>query len=140
MGWTSWSHIMGVSHDLGAAAFGTGGCYVFGVLPSGYPAEFVLSFEDVKLVNALLDGVLRIRPDVLVGVPWLLEGIKDIYAKLLLDNSEESLREANRIKETLERLKYLGLGGAITTKEALQWAVNLGIKIVQDLGMTELGS
>lgn len=140
MGWTSWSHIMGVSHDLGAATFGTGGCYVFGVLSSGYPTEFPSSPRDVKLVNGLLDGALRIRPDVVIGVPWLLEGIKEIYVMLLLDKNEESLQKANLIKETLVGLKYLGLGGATTTKEALDWAIHLGIKVVQDLGMTELGS
>ncbi|KAF9475042.1 ketoacyl-synt-domain-containing protein [Pholiota conissans] len=139
MGWTPWSHIMGISHDIGAATFGTGGCYIFGVLPSGYPAEPVSAPKDGTLVKTLLDGALRLQPDVLIGVPWLLEGIKDIYVTLLSGSDEESLQKAKSIRTTFVGLKYLGIGGATTSTETLHWATDLGIKIVQDFGMTELG-
>lgn len=141
LGWTPWSHIMGISHDLGAATFATGGCYVFGVPPPGYPTTRVNPpTGGTNVVASLLDGVLRTKADVLIGVPWMLQGIHAIQSDLLRANTHLSQQEAMRIQEALVGLKYLGLGGAQTTKELLRWAMSLGIKIVQDMGMTELGS
>ncbi|KAF6747506.1 hypothetical protein DFP72DRAFT_1075176 [Ephemerocybe angulata] len=39
LGWSPWSHIIGVSHDLGAALLLTGGTYQFAVRPSSYHSE-----------------------------------------------------------------------------------------------------
>ena len=140
LGWTPWSHIMGVSHDLGAATFATGGCYVFGVSPSGYPTTRASPpNRDKSTVANLLDGVLRTKPDVLIGVPWMLQGIQAIHSDLQRINTPESLEEAVLIRYALVGLKYLGLGGAQTTQETLRWAMDLGIKVVKDMGMTELG-
>ena len=126
--------------DLGAATFATGGCYVFGVSPSGYPTTRASPpNRDKSTVANLLDGVLRTKPDVLIGVPWMLQGIQAIHSDLQRINTPESLEEAVLIRYALVGLKYLGLGGAQTTQETLRWAMDLGIKVVKDMGMTELG-
>ncbi|KAF8962890.1 hypothetical protein BDZ97DRAFT_1920218 [Flammula alnicola] len=139
LGWAPWSHIMGVSHDLGAATFGTGGCYVFGALPPGYPAEPATVPKEMDHVDRLLDTALRVQPDVLVGVPWMLEAIRERYLRLLDLDTDEARKQALHVKDMLAGLKCFGVGGAMPTVEALRWAKDLGVNMAHDIGMTELG-
>ncbi len=74
----------------------------------------------------LLDGVLRTKPDVLIGVPWMLQGIHAIHSDHQRASAPESLEEAMLIRDALVGLKYLGLGGAQTTQETLRWATGFG--------------
>ena len=137
---------MALSYDFGAATFGTGGCYVFGVPPSGYPVGIEVGHvdnsvsgkaeEERDILDRLVDAAVKTRPDVLVAVPWVLEGFKERYTRLLGANKEA---EAFRVKHALQALKCLGSGGAAMSAEMLSWIKELRINASSNIGMTELG-
>ncbi|PPQ97453.1 hypothetical protein CVT26_002801 [Gymnopilus dilepis] len=146
LGIAPWSHIMALSYDFGAATFGTGGCYVFGVPPSGYAVGIEVGHvddsvsgkaeEERDILDRLVDAAVKTRPDVLVAVPWVLEGFKERYTRLLGANKEA---EAFRVKHALQALKCLGSGGAAMSAEMLSWIKELRIDASSNIGMTELG-
>jgi hypothetical protein len=44
-----------------------------------------------------------------------------------------------RIHDAIQALKVFGSGGAATSSECIEWTNQLGIPLVLDIGMTELG-
>ncbi|KAF9557920.1 ketoacyl-synt-domain-containing protein [Agrocybe pediades] len=139
-----WSHIMSIVHDICGASFSTGGCLVMGVVPSGYPVDEEESSDFAKalgktvaemdVIDRLLDTAERTRPDFFVGVPWVLEGFKDRYERMNGANSPV----AKSVRETLQHFKCFGVAGAAMTKEIVGWALDIGIRITHNIGMTEL--
>ena len=145
LGWAPWSHLMGILNDIGAAAFFSGGCYVFGVLPSNYSREntlegvgtsIMMPARDLDLFDRLLDSAMRLQPDIFSCVPWVLEGIQEKHASLLLRGFSE---EASRVCQALSAMKTIGCGGAAISAESAAWAFENNITLSSDFGMTELG-
>ena len=135
LGWSPWSHILGICHDLGGATFTTAGCYFFGVIPSTYTSpEFTDEHEGQSdVLSRLFDAAIRIKPDVFVGVPWVLEGFKDKWSQ------EKVADKKDVMQEVLEKMKVFGCGGAALSKELALWAKDMNISVTVDIGMTELG-
>lgn len=136
LGWASWFHILGISHDLGGV-FATAGCYFFGVIPSTYSLRQELADEhegESDLVSRLFDAVIRIKPDVFTSVPWVLEGFKDKLSR------EEDAEKKEVMQNALEKIKAFSCGGAALSKEIVLWAKDMNISLSVDIGMTELGS
>jgi long-subunit acyl-CoA synthetase (AMP-forming) len=133
LGWSPWSHILGICHDLGGAMFATAGCYCFGVIPSTYTSPDEHEGES-DVLSRLFDAAIRLKPDVFVGVPWVLEGFKDKWSHEKVADKKEAMREV------LEKMKVFGCGGAALSKELVLWAKGMNISVTVDIGMTELGS
>ena len=136
LGWSPWSHIIGLSHDIGAATLLTAGCYVFGVVPSAYPAgvdagQSASRYLDVP--TQLLDTAISKKTTAFAGVPWVLEG----FMKAWKSESDEARRA--RIMEAIKLFKVFGAGGASTSAECIEWAKQVGLPVLLDLGMTEVG-
>ena len=135
LGWSPWSHIIGLSHDIGAATLLTAGCYVFGVVPSSYPtgdaAKNASRYLDVP--TQLLDTAITTKTTAFAGVPWVLEG----FMKAVKNESDDT-RKA-RIMGAIESFKVFGAGGASTSAECIEWAKRVGLPVLLDLGMTEVG-
>lgn len=146
LGLSPWSHSMGILIDIGGATFHTGGCLVMATPPSGYPVR--LGNEDstrsimgkdaseMDILDRLLETALCSKPEVLVCVPWVLEGFRDRYQRLLAMKMEA---KAFRVKEMLQRFKCIGIGGAALSRELLLWACGLSINIANMMGLTEMG-
>ena len=135
LGWSPWSHILGICHDLAGAMFTTAGCYFFGVIPSTYISpEFTDEHGgESDVISRLFDAAIRIKPDVFECVPWVLEGFKEKW-------SQEKVAEKKEVmQETLEKMKVFGCGGAALSKEVALWAKDMNISVYADIGMTELG-
>ena len=136
LGWSPWSHILGICHDLGGAMFATAGCYCFGVIPSTYtsPESTDEHHEgESDVLSRLFDAAIRIQPDIFVGVPWVLEGFKDRWSQ------EKDADKKVAMREVLERMKAFGCGGAALSKELALWAKDMNISVTVDIGMTEFG-
>jgi acyl-CoA synthetase (AMP-forming)/AMP-acid ligase II len=128
LGWSPWSHIIGVSHDLGAALLLTGGCYTFAVRPSSYHSE--LPNEDSSdVIGQLLSTASKKEINAFAGVPWILEGIMAKWKG----------EDKDLITNVMSKFKIFGAGGAATSAECLSWAKELDIPVVIDIGMTEVG-
>lgn len=135
LGWSPWSHILGICHDLGGATFETAGCYFFGVIPSTYTSlEFTVEHEgESDLLSRLFDAAIRIKPDVFVGVPWVLEGFKDKWLQ------EKVADKKGVMQKVLEKMHAFGCAGAALSKELALWAKEMNISVYVDIGMTEFG-
>ena len=100
LGWAPWSHIIGISHDIGASVFGTGGCYVFGAAPSGYSTlpndDPTTSAKEMDIVDRLLAAALRTWPDIMMTVPLILEAFKKAYLAHLATNKVGKLLSLRR--------------------------------------------
>ena len=132
LGWSPWSHILGICHDIGGAMFATAGCYCFGVIPSTYTSPDGHEGES-DVLSRLFDAAIRIKPDVFVGVPWVLEGFRDKWSQEKVADKKEAMQEV------LEKMKVFGCGGAALSKELVLWAKEMNISVTVDIGMTELG-
>ena len=135
LGWSPWSHIIGLSHDIGAATLLTGGCYVFGLIPSSYPTGDAVNNASryLDVPTQLLDTAISSKTTAFAGVPWVLEG----FMKALKSESDEGRK--GRIFEAIKSFKVFGAGGASTSAECIEWAKRVGLPVVLDLGMTEVG-
>lgn len=138
-----WTHVMAISHDIGAA-FESAGCIIMGVTPSGYPVDddenragiFGKEEHELDVLDRLLQTALRSQADLLIGVPWVLEGLKERYERLRYLKME---REAMCVKEMLQKVKCFGIGGAAMAEELLSWTLDMKINVSCNIGMTELG-
>ncbi|CAA7264466.1 unnamed protein product [Cyclocybe aegerita] len=152
LGWAPWTHIMGISHDLGAATFLTGGCYTFGIPPARYAVEPLQNSDahaptktenktespkprKLDVIDRLLDAVTRVRPDMFASVPWVLEGFRDRYSQFL---EKGDIEGAACARAALGRIKVYTCAGAAISVDNLAWARELRINLSYDLGMTEL--
>ena len=136
LGWSPWSHIIGLSHDIGAAMLLTAGCYVFGIIPTGLPtgadaAKNASRYLDVP--TQLLDTAISKKTTAFAGVPWVLEGFMNVW------KNESEMTRRVRIMEAIELFKVFGSGGASASAECIEWAKQVGLPVVIDLGMTEVG-
>ena len=73
LGWSPWSHIIGLSHDLGAAMLLTRGTYVFAMIPSAY-GDAGKASRYLDVCGQLLATAMEKKPTAFAGVPWVLEG------------------------------------------------------------------
>ncbi|KAJ3510158.1 hypothetical protein NMY22_g16056 [Coprinellus aureogranulatus] len=128
LGWSPWSHIIGVSHDLGAAMLLTGGSYTFAVRPSSYHSE-APNDDSSDVIAQLLSTASKKEVNAFAGVPWILEGIMAKWK-----GEDKAL-----VADIMSKFKIWGSGGAATSAECLSWAKELGIPVVIDIGMTEVG-
>ena len=132
LGWSPWSHIMGISHDIVAATFLTRGTYVFAMIPSAYGEVGKISrFLDIS--SQLLETAIEKKPTVFSGVPWILEGFMRTFSQ------EKVLDRKEKIKGAIQRFKAFGSGGAETSVECIEFATELEIPLIFDIGMTEIG-
>ena len=132
LGWSPWSHIIGISHDIVAATFLTRGTYIFAMVPSAYGETGKASrFLDVS--GQLLETAIKKKPTAFSGVPWVLEGFMRTFSQ------EQDLERKSKIKDAIRHFKVFGSGGAATSTECVEFATELGIPLVFDIGMTEIG-
>ena len=132
LGWSPWSHIIGISHDIVAATLLTHGTYVFAMIPSAYgEAGKASRFLDVS--GQLLETAIEKKPTAFSGVPWVLEGFMRTFSQ------EKDLERRNKVKDAIQHFKVYGSGGAATSAECVVFATELGIPLVFDIGMTEIG-
>ena len=125
----------GLSHDLGAATLLTAGCYVFGVVPSAYPETDVAKNASryLNVPTQLLDTAISKKTTAFAGVPCVLEG----FMKVWKNESDRACKA--RIMEVIKLFKVFGSGGTSTSAECVEWAKQVGLPVLLDLGMTEVG-
>lgn len=128
LGWSPWSHIIGVSNDIGAAMLLTGGSYTFAVRPSSY-YSVVPNDDSSDVIAQLLSTASKKDINAFAGVPWILEGIMAKWKG----------EDKDLVTDVMSKFKIWGSGGAATSAECLTWAKELGIPVVIDIGMTEVG-
>ncbi|KAF8151526.1 hypothetical protein B0H34DRAFT_132545 [Crassisporium funariophilum] len=135
LGWSPWSHIIGLSHDLGAAMLLTAGCYVFGMVPSAYGGsqDTNQSSGYLDVPGQLLETAIATKTTAFAGVPWVLEG----FMKTWKQETDPTRKE--RILNAIKAFKTFGSGGASTSPGCMEWAKQIGLPLVLDLGMTEVG-
>ncbi|PPQ99823.1 hypothetical protein CVT24_009617 [Panaeolus cyanescens] len=136
LGWSPWSHVIGLSHDIGAAMILTAGSYIFAMLPSAYGIVDGSTSKESRYLDVcgqLLETAILKKPTAFAGVPWVLEGFMRTWKE------EKDLMRKARIQDALQRFKIFGSGGAATNDECVQWANQLRLPLVLDIGMTELG-
>ncbi|KAJ2925849.1 hypothetical protein H1R20_g11245, partial [Candolleomyces eurysporus] len=132
LGWSPWSHIIGISHDLGAAMLLTAGCYLFSLRPSSYHSNASIDLHEgssLDVISHLLDTATKKSPTAFAGVPWILAG--------LMEKWKGGFKEA--VVQVMSNFKIFGSGGAATSPACLNWCKELEIPLVIDIGMTELG-
>ncbi|KAF9473131.1 ketoacyl-synt-domain-containing protein [Pholiota conissans] len=136
LGWSPWSHIIGLSSDIGAAMLLTAGTYTFAIVPSSYKGEASEpnnASRYLDICGQLLETAIAKQPTAFAGVPWVLEGFMRTYKQ------ETNAARKQDIEDAIKKLKVFGSGGAATNGECLQWAEQMKIPLVLDIGMTELG-
>lgn len=154
LGWLTWTHIMGLSHDIVVNTFLTYGTYVFALTPSAYPAdptsavsgfqtrENVKTAGDVKnknrgdygdIVDRLMEALVSKSVHAFACVPWVLHGFRKIWME-----ETDGQRKAEMIF-AFDRLKLFFLGGAKTEPESMEWAREHRLPLVMGIGMTEFG-
>ncbi|KAK0471022.1 hypothetical protein IW261DRAFT_1612345 [Armillaria novae-zelandiae] len=133
LGWSPWSHIIGLSYDIGACTILTAGCYVFALVPSGYKVAHHGLMASRTLSELLLDAILEEKADVFTGVPWFFEVLRDGWAK-----EADGSRQA-RVTDALRSFKVLAAGGASMNADVLEWSHQLRLPLVLAIGMTEFG-
>lgn len=136
LGWAPLSHIMALSHDLGTYTLLTGGCYIFAITPSTYPVTSPAGpagrVGDAAGMR-LRDAILTKAPHAFGGVPWVLEELMALYS------SESDTGAREHFAAALRRFKVCITAGAKPREEVIRWAVGLGVRLVEDIGMTEFG-
>ncbi|THU96792.1 ketoacyl-synt-domain-containing protein [Dendrothele bispora CBS 962.96] len=132
LGWSPWSHIMGISLDFGMSIFLTRGCYIFALVPSTYATSSEPSSSG-NIIELLLEALLKQRADMFGVVPWALDGFRMIWEE------EKDLSRRDKITTCLKDLKIFIAGGAATSDENMKWAKSRGIPLLNGIGMTEVG-
>ncbi|PPQ84949.1 hypothetical protein CVT25_004462 [Psilocybe cyanescens] len=134
LGWSPWSHVIGLSHDLGAAMILSAGCYIFSIVPSAYGSSAgSKASKYLDVCGQLLETAINKKPTAFAGVPWVLEGFMRTF------KGEMDVTRKGSIQNAIKSLKVFGSGGAATSAECIEWANQLEIPLVLDIGMTELG-
>jgi len=105
------------------------------MIPSTYPVN-PLDVQNARYLDVpgqLLDAAMLRETNAFAGVPWVLEG----FRRALMNETDVIRKE--RMSGAIKRFKIFGSGGAATSSECLEWAKRVGLPVVLDLGMTELG-
>ncbi|KAJ7482780.1 hypothetical protein FB451DRAFT_1236033 [Mycena latifolia] len=133
LGWAPFSHMMAIS-DITNRVYLTGGCYIFGLIPSGYLRHGVQGADGPSDVTAaLLQAMEKYRPESFTGVPWMFEGIMKIV------RAEPDLARREELIGVLRNFKQIMLGGAPTSEGCIRWAREQQIPVILAIGMTEIG-
>ena len=106
---------------------------MFGVVPSSYPNAADNASRYLDAPTQLLGKAISTKTTALSGVLWVLEG----FMKALRSESDEERRAC--IMRAIETFKVFGASGASTSAECIEWAKRVGLPVVLDLGMTEVG-
>ncbi|KAF9012744.1 hypothetical protein BDQ17DRAFT_1344564 [Cyathus striatus] len=130
LGWSPFSHGIGISVDLVPSILLTGGCYIFAVTPPGYAQQ---EHAPYNVPKAILEAILVHEPDVFAAVPWILDGIMHAY------NAEHDPSRRTRIISAFKKFKYYISSGAATPQETADWAREQGLPTIIGIGMTETG-
>ncbi|TFK38563.1 hypothetical protein BDQ12DRAFT_116355 [Crucibulum laeve] len=136
LGWAPWSHVIGVSHDIGAATLLTKGCYVFALTPSTYHVEEREAkgvVGDLSIPSQLFDAAIKKNATAFAGVPWVVEGFMSKWRA----ETDEALQ--GPMTAALRLFKVIGSGGAGISQACIEWAKELSLPLVNDIGMTEVG-
>jgi acyl-CoA synthetase (AMP-forming)/AMP-acid ligase II len=133
LSWAPWSHIFGLSNDVGAWAFLASGCLVFMAVPPSYLTTVDFALATMDIPNRAVHAIMNKNVDALAGVPWLLDGMMATW----LQEQEPGRKE--KLTAALRNMRVLSFGGAPSTESTTEWALNLGLNLVHDIGMTELG-
>ena len=134
LGWSTWAHVIGLTNDLGAAMVLTAGCYVFALPPAGPSgADMNAAARYLDVCGQLLETAITKQTTAFAGVPWVLEGFMRNYKQ------ETDAARKQAIRDAIQRLKVFGSGGASTNAECIEWATQMAIPLVFDIGMTEVG-
>lgn len=132
LGWAPWSHIMGISHDIGAHTFLTGGCLVFAIIPTSYKTLVDPRLSVMDIPSRLMESILTKEVDSFAGVPWALDGLMKVWL------AETDFSRRRGMSSALKKFKMLIFGGAPASDAAIDWALGLGLNLVIGIGMTEL--
>lgn len=145
LGWGPFSHILALAHDLTVYVAITGGCYVFGIPPAGYPTSPSISAttgikrdssnekgeEDVEDPNglglSLLRTAARTKANIFASVPW-------VFARFRAACSRRP-----EYLDVLRGFKQIMIGGALADSSLLNWAKESGLRLEFSVGMTECG-
>lgn len=110
----------------------TRGTYVFAMIPSAY-GDAGKASRYLDVCSQLLATAMEKKPTAFAGVPWVLEG----FMQALKQEPDAERRLC--IQDTIQHFKVFGSGGAATSPECIEFANTLGIPLVFDIGMTEVG-
>jgi len=127
--------LIGLSHDLGAGILSTKGTYIF-MLPSAYGSNDSNKASCYLDVCGQLFETAMENPTAFTGVPWVLEVLQGFMrtCKQALD-----VQRRQRIQDAIQALKNFGSGGAATNGKCIERTNQLGIPLVLDIRMTQLG-
>lgn len=127
--------MMGISRDIGTAVILTHGTYVFATVPSTYPtsAEVQGSSLDRGTDQQLLRTILKEAPTFVAGVPLLIDQIRQAWT------SEVDPIQRDRMSDALRKIKLFSSSGALTNLGNIEWANDIGLRLVLGMGMTEMG-
>jgi hypothetical protein len=123
LGWAPWTFLLSYWRML-----------LFSIVPTTYAtddSEQVATTVYSGLPDRLLPAVLDKNISTFTTLPLILEGIMAIY------NSDQVRRE--QICTVLQKMKAYFCGGAKTSPEAIEWAIEIGLPLNLGIGMTELG-
>lgn len=132
LGWGLFSHML-TALDIWTHVFLTGGCYIFGLTPSGYFLDGAPDQGHRDVIILLFRAMEKYHPESFAVVPWIFEGIREAVT------SEPDLERREELLRILRGFKLIILGGAPTSKECIRWAQEHQIPVVLSIGMTELG-
>ncbi|KAJ7040667.1 hypothetical protein C8F04DRAFT_1391530 [Mycena alexandri] len=134
LGWGPFSHMIAVV-DITAHVFLTGGCYIFGLTPSGYHQHTTnaTGVPPHDVTALLLEAIVKYSPESLAAVPWVFENLKEAVTV------ESDFARRKAFVAALQKFKLLWLGGAQTSTECIKWARAHHIPLVLSIGMTEVG-
>lgn len=110
----------------------TAGCYLFALRPSSYRSAASVDRHEgssLDVISHLLDTAAKKSPTAFAGVPWVLAG--------LMEKWEGESKET--VVQVMSNFKIFGSGGAATSPACLNWCKELGVPLVIDIGMTEVG-
>ena len=116
------------SLDIVAATLLTRGTYVF--------ASIRGSGQSISIPRCFWPAAGNCRREEANSLLRRSLGSRRIYAYVL---AGEGSRKKEQIKDAMQHFKVYGSGGAATSTECVAFATELGIPLVFDIGMTEIG-
>ena len=132
LGWSPWWSTICLSHDIGGSTLLTAGCYIFSTIPTSYPTG-VGAAKNSSLYTQLLDTAISKKTTVFAGLPFILEAFIKMW-KNELDMSQRA-----RIMEAIKLFKTFVVSGEPTSAECIEWAKQVGLPLVNAMGLTEVG-
>ena len=104
------------------------------MLPSAYGSnDSNKASRYLDVCGQLFETAMEKNPTAFAGVPWVLESF------MRTCKQELDVQRRQRIQDAIQALEIFGSGGAATNGECIERKNQLGIPLVLDIGMTELG-